>query len=83
MAYYASRKGIDPSEVSTLDDDFIAFTFELFKMEDGGWHLTEAMWSHTYSGNAGILYDSGQEAVDSLYTDDVFCAQPKPPKLNM
>lgn len=74
---YSNQTGIDASEVSITDDKFIAYALELFAMKDSGWEITKASWDHQYSRYSGILYDTMQDAVNSIYTDDVFCCQTK------
>lgn len=77
LQFYSQKTGINVSDISMVDDNFIAFALELFAMEDQGWELTHASWNHSYSGYSNILYDTMQEAINSMYTDDVFCQQPE------
>ena len=73
LQYYSQQTGVSADSVSLVDDNFIDFSLNLFSMEDNGWELTHASWDHSYSGSYGILYDSMQEAIESMYSDDVFC----------
>ena len=77
LRVYSQQSGIGVDDISMTDDRFIEFALKLFAMEDSGWEITKASWRHSYSGYSGILYDSMQEAIDSMYTDDVFCQKPE------
>ena len=76
VAAYAQKTGVDASQVQLTDDAFISFTLDLFGKEDNGWEITHANWINSYSGYSDILYDSMQDAVNSIYTDDVYCESP-------
>ncbi|MBQ7136922.1 MAG: hypothetical protein IJO43_03010 [Bacilli bacterium] len=75
-AVYAQMNNIDVSEVRTNDEHFVGFALHLFGTKDNGWDVTHASWNGTYSGYEGILYDSKQEAVNALWSDDVFACKP-------
>ena len=77
LQYYSQQTGVDISSISTTDDAFVTFALKLFSMKEAGWELTHAPWDHSYSRYSGILYDTMQDAINSVYTDDVFCQQPE------
>ena len=77
LQYYSQQTGVDISSISITDDAFVDFALKLFSMKDAGWELTHAAWNHSYSRDSGILYDTMQDAINSIYTDDVFCQQPE------
>ncbi len=85
LAYPATKKIIELyskktkiSHVVLKSDDFIAFALGIFKTKDGGWEATHTPWTHTYSRSKGIIYTSIQDAINGIYTEDVFCNQPHP-----
>lgn len=71
-AVYAQKQNLDVNEILTNDEDFIKFALELFKLENNGWEITHASWTHTYSRLYGHLYDSKQDAINALWSNDVF-----------
>lgn len=69
---YAQENGLDTSQVNFIDDDFISYALEMFRTKNA-----EIIWNGSYSGYKGFIYDSLQEAINSMYTSDVFCDIPK------
>lgn len=76
LEFYSKQTGINIDDISMVDDKFVEFALKLFAMENNGWEFTHASWDNSYSGYSDILYDSKQEVIDSMYTDDVFCQLP-------
>ncbi|MBR2708495.1 MAG: hypothetical protein IKE90_03570 [Bacilli bacterium] len=72
ISSYAEKNGMDVSQVDVMDDNFISYALQLFSMKDNGYEITHAAWDHSYSGYGDMLYDSMQDAINSMYSDDVF-----------
>ena len=77
LQFYSQQTGISVSDISIVDDKFVEFALNLFAMKDNGWESTHASWDNSYSRYSGLLYDTMQEAINSMYTDDVFCQKPE------
>ena len=76
VAAYARINGIPKSDVNITSNDFMAFCLKLFERPDSGYELTQASWDWKYSAYEDVYYSSAQEAVNALWSEDVYCSMP-------
>ena len=71
---FAQKHNIDVSEIRTNDSSFAAF---VLLSVNNGWVDNKLYFSdYVRSEDEGIVYDSKQEAVNALWSDDVFACKP-------
>ena len=73
---FSEKTGI--TDISFTDDRFIEFVMqEIEEQSKKGAEWNGVSWNNTYSRYENVLYDSKQEAINAIWTSDVFCGKRK------